>query len=348
MYKTKRDVAFPGSFLDPLRQRHTVSLSNNETKESQSFLSYGWENRQLEQLRKTTEFNFFHENYVYDLKILGANEYREDGLIPYLQDHWNDLIPASETADMITKSWNVITEKYGLIQQRNFYRNVLDLPPYIPDQSWSPVLIISLTMPLCILVLILSAVVLKQRHVIKYKTRDVNSAPKSGQVALLFTDIEGSTSLWDSSKSSMSKALEIHHNVIRECIDKYRAYEVKTIGDAFMIATDSADKACLLANDIQTNLLKADWPLELATHPSSCVSYFMKGKRRDNSGSPPKPMFKGLRIRIGIHIGNYSPELDEGNEVQIMYDKVTKGVSGLLLWYKHFYLLMKFSQYPIS
>lgn len=65
------DVAYPMSFLDPLRQRHTVSLGNTETKESQSFLSYGWEERQLLQLKKTTEFNFLHDNYVADLRILG-------------------------------------------------------------------------------------------------------------------------------------------------------------------------------------------------------------------------------------------------------------------------------------
>lgn len=63
-----------------------------------------------------------------------------------------------------------------------------------------------------------------------------------------------------------------------------------------MIATSSADKACLLANDIQMKLLRADWPLELAAHPSSCVSYFIDSqKRRDNIYAAPKPMFKGLR-----------------------------------------------------
>ena len=29
------DVAYPGSFLDPLRQRHTASLANNQTLEAQ-------------------------------------------------------------------------------------------------------------------------------------------------------------------------------------------------------------------------------------------------------------------------------------------------------------------------
>ena len=41
------DVAHPESFLDPLRLRHTASLSNNRTKESRAFLDFGWESRQL-------------------------------------------------------------------------------------------------------------------------------------------------------------------------------------------------------------------------------------------------------------------------------------------------------------
>jgi hypothetical protein len=41
------DVAHPESFLDPLRLRHTSSLSNNRTLEAKAFLEFGWENRQL-------------------------------------------------------------------------------------------------------------------------------------------------------------------------------------------------------------------------------------------------------------------------------------------------------------
>lgn len=62
------DVAFTGSFLDPLRRRHTTSLSNPESIVSQAFLDNGWEARQLSQLQEVTDFNFLHENYVLDLK----------------------------------------------------------------------------------------------------------------------------------------------------------------------------------------------------------------------------------------------------------------------------------------
>jgi len=324
-----RDVADPGSFLDPLRQRHTASLSNSETKEAQSFLDFGWEKRQLSMLQEVTEFNFLSENYVYDLRLLGAEEYRETGTMSHLIKHWNGELTAVSAADEMAKSWNVITDKYGLIQQRDAYRNILSLPVYVPPvpsisfggSDAKAILLVAI--PIAVILVILVAILIKQRHTIKYKTRDVETAPKGGQIALLFTDIQGSTSLWAHSKSAMSKALEVHHDIVRQCIDKYQAYEVKTIGDAFMIAIDSADRAVLLANEIQLNLVRADFPLELSSLPSCCVSY--EKSHRDNMNESLKPMFKGLRVRIGIHLGTHSSTIEEGGQLQIMYDRVTKG-----------------------
>ena len=163
--------------------------------------------------------------------------------------------------------------------------------------------------------------VVKQHQTIKYKTRDVNTAPKDGVVALVFTDIEGSTALWDASKDTMSKALEIHHNVIRKVIDRHQGYEVKTIGDAFMIALGSADAAVQVANDIQTDLLAAEWPIGLADMPSACTEFSTSHSRE----KMPRAIFRGLRVRIGVHLGQHSKDAEEGGQVQIQYDDVAKG-----------------------
>lgn len=317
------DVAFPGSFLDPLRRRHTASLSNPTSPSSQAFLQYGWEERQLPQIKDVTEFNFLHENYVLDLRILGANTYQEEGTMPHLVKMWNGEQSAEETADVITASWSEITEKFGLNEQRAMYRETLGLAPYMEPSTASARLeiIIPVVVVISLLILGLIALVVKQQHIIKYKTRDINNAPRDGLVALVFTDIEGSTALWDASKSTMSAALEIHHSVIRKCIDRHHAYEVKTIGDAFMVACPSADVAVLLANDIQVDLLAADWPVDLANMPSTCVEFLPSYSRE----AQPKPMFRGLRVRIGIHVGEHSDSAEEGGQVQIKYDDVTKG-----------------------
>ena len=315
------DVANGDSFLDPLRLRHTASLSNNETVESKAFLSFGWENRQLDQIKEVTEFNFLHKNYVLDLRILGAQAYQEEGTMIHLIDMCKGEASFQDTADAITKSWNKVTKTYGLNEQRNAYRETLGLPPY--EDTRNIIIIMCVTISIAVLFIILIAALFKQRHTIKYKTRDVDTAPKTGTIALIFTDVESSTSLWDSSKTTMSKALAIHHDVIRSCIDKHKAYEVKTIGDSFMIASGSADKAVMIANDIQLDLLNADWPAELAGLPSSCVEYFAQHSK--HSSEPPRPMFRGLRVRIGVHLGDHSTNVEEGGQVQVMYDKVAKG-----------------------
>jgi hypothetical protein len=41
------DVAHNDSFLDIHRLRHTTSLANNLTRQSDAFLQFGWESRQL-------------------------------------------------------------------------------------------------------------------------------------------------------------------------------------------------------------------------------------------------------------------------------------------------------------
>jgi len=281
-------------------------------------------------LKETTEFSFLNDNYVYDLRNLGASDYQQGGTVPHLIKMWSGKASAEETASAITQNWKAITAQYGLEEQRTFYRNVLGLPKYIGtfndnNAARQTRTIVAVTVPSAVIAVLLLLVVFLQRRAIKFHTRDVNNAPKTGTIALLFTDIENSTALWDTDKHAMQKALEVHHNVIRTCIDKSLAYEVKTIGDSFMIAVDSADKAVLLANDIQLALLKADWPLELASMPSSCVAYFPRSGKKDGH---PRIMFSGLRVRIGIHLGEHSdkPSQDgEHSEIQVMYDKVTKG-----------------------
>jgi class 3 adenylate cyclase len=174
----------------------------------------------------------------------------------------------------------------------------------------------------CIVIIVgLTMLVWRQRRVIKYHTRDVNNAPRNGTIAIVFTDIEGSTALWEISKTTMSKALDVHHNTIRKVIDKHKGYEVKTIGDSFMIALDSADKAVCLANDIQEELLIADWPVELADMPWAGSEFHCSSGYK----GPPKPLYRGLRVRIGIHIGKHSDSAEEGGNMQTKYDNVAKG-----------------------
>ena len=53
----------------------------------------------------------------------------------------------------------------------------------------------------------------------------------TGTVTFLFTDIEGSTKLWDRNPDAMKVALAKHESILKEAIASYHGYVVKTTGD---------------------------------------------------------------------------------------------------------------------
>ncbi|KAG5481458.1 hypothetical protein LSCM1_05467 [Leishmania martiniquensis] len=155
-------------------------------------------------------------------------------------------------------------------------------------------------------------------------SRDNDAAPRDsdGPVTLIFTDIESSTALWAALPQLMTDAIAAHHRVIRQLIKKYRCYEVKTIGDSFMIACKDAHTAVGLACEIQTRLLAHDWGTECF---DGAYREFELGRVDTVGGYEPPTarlseeeyaaLWRGLRVRVGIHTG-----LSD-----IRYDEVTKG-----------------------
>ena len=75
--------------------------------------------------------------------------------------------------------------------------------------------------------------------------KDNRNAPAdpSKPFTIMFTDIQASTMLWAALPQRMGKAIDLHHATIRKLIRAHNGYEVKTIGDAFMIAFTSASDA---------------------------------------------------------------------------------------------------------
>ena len=94
----------------------------------------------------------------------------------------------------------------------------------------------------CVVLLLAGAYALWRMR--KAGARDNSNAPKdpSAKVAVLFTDIQSSTTLWATVPQEMGEALDMHHREIRQLIKKYKCYEVKTIGDSFMVVSQSPEK----------------------------------------------------------------------------------------------------------
>ena len=91
----------------------------------------------------------------------------------------------------------------------------------------------------------------------------------TGTVTFLFTDIEGSTRLWEERPDEMRAALAVHDALVRAAIDEHSGYVFSTGGDGFAAAFSRAHDAIGAARKAQSAL--ADRPL--------------------------------LRVRMGIHTG---------------------------------------------
>eukprot|EP01060_Flectonema_neradi_P000830 TRINITY_DN10500_c0_g1_i1.p2 TRINITY_DN10500_c0_g1~~TRINITY_DN10500_c0_g1_i1.p2 ORF type:complete len:601 (+),score=127.47 TRINITY_DN10500_c0_g1_i1:2546-4348(+) len=91
--------------------------------------------------------------------------------------------------------------------------------------------------------------------------------PPHGIIALAFTNIQSSASLWESAPQSMQKAITAHNETLRRIIKENNGYEVKTIGDAFVVAFDTSIEACRFALSLQEELVNQDWDDDLLACP---------------------------------------------------------------------------------
>lgn len=82
---------------------------------------------------------------------------------------------------------------------------------------------------------------------------------QSGTVTFLFTDIEGSTRLWDQYPEAMSVALSRHDALLRAAIETNRGQIFKTMGDAFCAAFTGALDALAAALAAQSALHADPW-----------------------------------------------------------------------------------------
>lgn len=121
-----------------------------------------------------------------------------------------------------------------------------------------------------------------------------------GEVSLVFTDIKNSTLLWETYPQAMRSAIKMHNEVMRRHLRIIGGYEVKTEGDAFMVAFPTVTSALLWCFTVQNMLLEVPWPQEIlnSVHGQEVC---------DADGNV---IFRGLSVRMGIHWGHPVCEVD--------------------------------------
>jgi class 3 adenylate cyclase/DNA-binding XRE family transcriptional regulator len=81
----------------------------------------------------------------------------------------------------------------------------------------------------------------------------------SGTVTFLFTDIEGSTRLWEQHPDLMPAAFRRQEAILREAIASHGGYAYKMVGDAFQAAFATAPATLAAALAAQRALAGEDW-----------------------------------------------------------------------------------------
>jgi predicted ATPase/class 3 adenylate cyclase len=102
----------------------------------------------------------------------------------------------------------------------------------------------------------------------------------TGTVTFLFTDIEGSTSLWERARTTMRASVERHLAILRGIIETHHGVLYKQIGDGTQAAFHTADDGLHAALDAQRALQAEAW------------------------ADPPGP----LCVRMALHVGEAVPQ----------------------------------------
>ncbi|KIW05758.1 hypothetical protein, variant [Verruconis gallopava] len=122
----------------------------------------------------------------------------------------------------------------------------------------------------------------------------------TGEVTLVFTDIKSSTLLWETYPIAMRSAIKMHNDLMRRHLRIIGGYEVKTEGDAFMVAFPTVTSALLWCFTIQMQLLEVAWPQEILNSVTG----------QEVCDADGNVIFKGLSVRMGIHWGTPVSEVD--------------------------------------
>ncbi|KAL9095437.1 MAG: hypothetical protein Q9165_002308 [Trypethelium subeluteriae] len=122
----------------------------------------------------------------------------------------------------------------------------------------------------------------------------------TGEVSLVFTDIKNSTLLWETNAIAMRSAIKLHNETMRRHLRIIGGYEVKTEGDAFMVAFPTVTSALLWCFTIQTQLLEVQWPQEILNSVNG----------QEVTDADGNVVFRGLSVRMGVHWGTPVCEID--------------------------------------
>ena len=148
------------------------------------------------------------------------------------------------------------------------------------------------------------------------------AAIPTGTVTLLFTDVEGSTRLWEAEPEQMAFALRRHDELLRTAIDEAGGYVFKTVGDAFCAAFATPQEALEAVLAAQHALGVETWPthrpirVRMGLHTGVC-------EERDNDYFGPV-VNRAARLEAVAHGGQV---LISGATAELLSESLPEGVA---------------------
>ena len=126
----------------------------------------------------------------------------------------------------------------------------------------------------------------------------------TGTVSFLFSDIEGSTRLWEQHRAAMSQSVARHDALLRACIEGQGGHIFKTVGDAFCAAFSSAQAALAAALAGQQALQAEAWPPEIGVLRVRMALHAGETDERDSDyfGPPVNRVARLLAIGHGEQV----------------------------------------------
>jgi predicted ATPase/class 3 adenylate cyclase len=124
----------------------------------------------------------------------------------------------------------------------------------------------------------------------------------TGTVTFLFTDIEGSTKLWEKSPRGMQVALTRHDALLWEAIEGHGGFVFKTVGDAFCAVFPTALGALESAYAAQRTLVSEAWGDEIGALRARMALHTGTTHERDGDYFGP-PVNRVARLLSAGHGG---------------------------------------------
>ena len=147
------------------------------------------------------------------------------------------------------------------------------------------------------------------------------SGAPSGTVTLLFTDVEGSTRLWDVERDAMAAALRCHDEIMRGAIERAGGYVFKTVGDSFCAAFSVARAGLDAALAAQRNLAAQSWP---TTRPIMVRMGLHAGVCEERDGDYFGPAVNRVARMLAVARGGQV--LVSGVAAELLSDELPEGV----------------------